>query len=130
YLTDALPRLWRPAPLVDPLGAREARIVDALRASGASFFAAVHDGSGGGFAGDTVHALWSLVWRGLVTNDTFTALRAFTAPPERRDRRAGRHVSARRRPYRSRRTTPPTVEGRWSLLETRAGSPVSPTEWS
>jgi ATP-dependent Lhr-like helicase len=125
YLTDALPKLWRPSPDVTPLSGREARIVDALRARGACFFAAVHEGAGGGFAGDTVAAVWSLVWRGLVTNDTFTALRAFTAPPERRDRRA-----ARRRPYRSRRTTPPTVEGRWSLLESRATAPVSPTEWS
>ena len=127
YLTDALPRLWRPAPLASPLGAREARIVEALRASGASFFTAVHDDSGGGFAGDTVHALWSLVWRGLVTNDTFTALRAFTAPPERRDRRAMRRQS---RPFRSRRTTPPAAEGRWTLVDARAGVPPSPTAWS
>ena len=28
--------------------------------------------------GETVDALWNLVWRGLVTNDTFHALRAFT----------------------------------------------------
>jgi len=125
YLTDALPKLWRPSPEATPLSGREARLVDALRARGACFFAAAHEGAGGGFAGDTVAALWSLVWRGVVTNDTFTALRAFTAPPERRDRRA-----ARRRPYRSRRTTPPTVEGRWSLLESRVTTAVSPTEWS
>jgi ATP-dependent Lhr-like helicase len=136
YLTDMLPKLWRPAPNPTPLSGREARLVEALRARGACFFAAVHEGAGSGFAGDTVAALWSLVWRGLVTNDTFTALRAFTAPPERRDRR-GRHLTAyavkvqgRRQPYRSRRTTPPTVEGRWSLLATRVAGAVSPTEWS
>ena len=125
YLTDALPTLWRPASVPAPFAGREARIVDVLRAHGASFFTAVHDGAGGGFAGDTVTALWNLVWKGVVTNDTFTALRAFTAPPERRDRRA-----ARRRPFRSRRTTPSAAEGRWTLVETRAGTPVSPTEWS
>jgi ATP-dependent Lhr-like helicase len=125
YLTDALPALWRATPLATPLTGRESRIVDALRAKGASYFAAVHEGAGGGFAGDTLNALWSLVWRGLCTNDTFTALRAFTAPPERRDRRA-----ARRRPYRSRRTTPPTAEGRWSLLESRVAAPGSPAAWS
>jgi ATP-dependent Lhr-like helicase len=147
YLTDALPKLWREDLLAEPLAAREQRIVDALRARGASYFAAVHEGAGGGFKGDTVTALWSLVWRGLVTNDTFTALRAFTAPPARRDRRAmrrqltayavkvGRQLTARAvnvhgGPYRSRRTTPPTVEGRWSLMESRVTTPVSPTEWS
>jgi ATP-dependent Lhr-like helicase len=125
YLTDALATLWRPAPPAAPLTSREARIVDVLRERGASFFTAVHEGAGGGFAGDTVTALWNLVWKGLVANDTFTALRAFTAPPERRDRRA-----VRRRAFRSRRTTPPSAEGRWTLVEARAGAPLSPTEWS
>jgi ATP-dependent Lhr-like helicase len=131
HLTDALPKLWRTAPPAAPLTAREARIVEALRARGACFFAAVHDGAGGGFAGDTVGALWSLVWKGVVTNDAFTPLRAFTAPPERRDRRAARRqVMLHGRPFRSRRTTPPAAEGRWTLVEARVGPPVSPTEWS
>jgi len=138
YLTDALPKLWRPAPALEPLTAREARLVDVLRARGASFFAAAHEGSGGGFVGDTVTALWSLVWKGVVTNDTFTALRAFTAPPERRDRRAARRrhpfdghgPSRSKNPFRSRRTTPPAAEGRWTLVEARTGTPVSATEWS
>src|SRR5204863_4787487 len=95
------------------------------RAHGASFFTAVQEGGGGGFTGDTVSALWNLVWKGIVTNDTFTALRAFTAPPERRDRRV-----ARRRAFRSRRTTPPAAEGRWTLVEARAARSASPTEWS
>src|SRR5262249_22569322 len=68
-----------------------------------------------------------LVWKGVVTNDTFTALRAFTAPPERRDRRAARRPAARA--FRSRRATPPTAEGRWTLVETRARVTASPTEW-
>jgi ATP-dependent Lhr-like helicase len=125
YLTDAFATLWRPAPLARPLAAREQRVVETLRARGACFFAAVHDGAGGGFAGDTVATLWSLVWKGLVTNDTFVPLRAFTAPPERRDRRA-----ARRRPYRTRRTTPPAAEGRWTLVDARAPAGLSPTAWS
>ena len=128
YLTDALPKLWRPSPLTAPLSAREARIVEALRARGASFFPVVHGESGGGFPGDTVAALWSLIWRGIVTNDTFTALRAFTAPPERRDRRTARRPAARA--FRSRRTTPPAAEGRWTLVEARIAAPPSDTEWS
>ena len=42
------------------------------------FFGPLHDASGGGYPNDTVAALWNLVWRGLITNDTFHALRAFT----------------------------------------------------
>jgi ATP-dependent Lhr-like helicase len=136
HLTDSLPKLWRPAPLETPLSARESRIVEALRTRGASYFLAVHEGAGGGFTGDTVGALWSLVWRGLVTNDTFTALRAFTAPTERRDRRAARRqltayaVKVGGQPFRSRRTTPLSAEGRWSLLESRVAASGTPTEWS
>ncbi|HYE90423.1 MAG TPA: DEAD/DEAH box helicase [Terriglobales bacterium] len=127
YLTDALATLWRPSQVAAPLTARESRIVEALRARGACFFAAVHAGAGGGFEGDTVAALWDLVWRGVVTNDAFTALRAFTTPPERRDRRTARRAA---RGFRSRRATPPAAEGRWSLLETRVSVPASPTAWS
>jgi ATP-dependent Lhr-like helicase len=125
FLTDALPSLWRPAPPEGGVSARQTRIIEALRTRGACFFAAVHEASGGGFAADTVAALWDLVWRGVVTNDAFTALRAFTAPPERRDRRA-----TRRRAFRSRRATPPAAEGRWSLLEARVSGTVTPTAWS
>ena len=35
-------------------------------------------------------ALWDLVWKGAITNDTFHALRAFTRPPERRSRKMAR----------------------------------------
>src|SRR3990170_3855284 len=62
-------------------------IVTHLEAQGASFFAGFHEAAGAGFPGETVDALWDLVWKGLVTNDTFHALRAFTRPPERRRRR-------------------------------------------
>src|SRR6202008_424958 len=65
-------------PPADALGDREAAILDVLRERGASFFGPLHDAVGGGYPAETVDALWSLVWRGLVTNDTFYALRAFT----------------------------------------------------
>ena len=60
-----------------------------LEAEGASFFAALHDEAGGGYPGETVDALWDLVWKGVITNDTFHALRAFTQPPERAPAQAG-----------------------------------------
>jgi ATP-dependent helicase Lhr and Lhr-like helicase len=52
-------------------------------------------------------------------------LRAFTQPPERRQRKP-----AGRRSFRSRRAAPPAAEGRWSLIENRAGGQATPTEWS
>jgi ATP-dependent Lhr-like helicase len=125
YLTDHLARLWRPAAPAD-LSSREQAIVDHLHGAGASFFAAIHDSAGGGYPGETVDALWDLVWKGVVTNDTFHPLRAFTRPPERRPRRP----ASQGRPFRSRRVAPPSAEGRWSLLADRVRAKVSDTEWS
>jgi ATP-dependent helicase Lhr and Lhr-like helicase len=131
YLTDHLPPLRRP-PRADDIGERERAILDHLRSQGASFFAAIHDAAGGGYPGETVDALWDLVWRGLLTNDTFHALRAFTRPPERRQRpsTALRAGPAQGRSFRSRRVAPPSAEGRWSLVDDRMDTPVSQTEWA
>ncbi len=122
YLTDHLPRLKRPSAPQE-LSPRERAIVDHLASQGASFFAALHDAAGGGYPGETVDALWDLVWKGLITNDTFHALRAFTRPLEKRHRKP-----AMRRSFRSRRVSPPSAEGRWSLVP--ATGAVSATEWS
>ncbi|MGH9312067.1 MAG: Lhr family helicase [Vicinamibacterales bacterium] len=108
------------------LGAREQAILVWLADRGASFFGAIHDAVGGGYPGETVDALWTLVWRGLVTNDTFHALRAYTRPPEKRARKS----STGGRAFRSRRLAPPTAEGRWSLVAARVRHPATPTEWS
>jgi ATP-dependent Lhr-like helicase len=124
YLTDHLPRLRRPADPVD-LSPREEAILQFLAAQGASFFGPIHDAAGGGYPAETVTALWNLVWKGALTNDTFHALRAFTRPPERRGRRP-----TPGRSFRSRRVAPPSAEGRWSLISARTGPPVSLTEWS
>jgi ATP-dependent Lhr-like helicase len=122
YLTDHLPRLRR-SPNAQELSPRERAMVEHLAAHGASFFAALHEAAGGGYPGETVDALWDLVWKGILTNDTFHALRAFTRPPEKRHRKPGAHRS-----FRSRRAAPRAAEGRWSLLPSSAK--VSPTEWS
>ena len=45
---------------------------------GASFFGPLHEAVGGGYPAETVNALWALAWKGLVTNDTFQVVRAFT----------------------------------------------------
>ena len=136
YLTDHLPRLLPPAEAKVPrfqgskvpgaqpeesrgtleprslgtLTGREPEVLERLRQSGASFFAPLHASVGGGFPRETVDALWSLVWKGLVTNDTLHALRAYLRPPER-SRRPGRTT-----PFRSRRLVPPSAEGRWTAI--------------
>jgi ATP-dependent Lhr-like helicase len=138
YLTDHLPLLhtptvipsvardlgdgWRterdsraaPAPrsLADARddGSLEQRVLDYLRVHGASFFAQIQSAVGG-FANDLVDAMWDLVWKGLLTNDTFHALRAYTRPKSSTRRAAG---------YRSRRVAPPETQGRWSLLSVAA----------
>ena len=104
-LTDHLP-LLRPTsqPAQHP-------IVDYLAQHGASFFTQIHAAIGG-FPNDVIDALWDLVWKGAVTNDTFHALRAFT-------RRAR---SGSRPQFRSRRTLPATTQGRWSLVPTSSAS--------
>jgi ATP-dependent Lhr-like helicase len=100
------------------LPARERAIVDALGERGASFFAPLHEAVGDGYPGETVDALWNLVWQGLVTNDTVQALRAFTGSRPASRRRA-RSTST---PFRSRRLVPPSAEGRWSLVRTASPS--------
>ena len=90
FLADHLPRLWRgPRPGVeDDLDERQRAVLAELARGGAAFFAPLHDALGGGYPNDTVDALWSLVWRGLVTNDSLHALRAYTRPAAREKRKA------------------------------------------
>jgi ATP-dependent Lhr-like helicase len=91
---------------------RERALLEALESRGASFFGPLHEAAGGGYPGETVRALWSLVWQGLVSNDTFQALRAFTSA--RAPSRPARTAASG--PLPSRRLAPPSAEGRWSLL--------------
>ena len=113
YLADKLPLLAQQRPLADPLSEREEKIVAVLESTGASFFDPLHQAVSGGYPGETLDALWSLVWRGLVTNDSLHALRAYIARPD--SARAPRRMHTGTT-FRSRRTTPPTAQGRWSML--------------
>jgi ATP-dependent Lhr-like helicase len=99
-----------------------------LRERGASFFGPLHDAVGGGYPGETVDALWNLVWHGLITNDTFHALRAFTRThaPRRRVKIRQPSVAA----FRSRRLAPPSAEGRWTLLPAGAPGAADTTKWA
>jgi ATP-dependent Lhr-like helicase len=113
FLADKLPLLALEHPQTEPFTEREEKILAALSSSGASFFDPLHQAIGGGYPGETIDALWSLVWRGLITNDSLHALRAYTTKPEtsRTPRRYQTGVV-----FRSRRTTPPTAQGRWTAL--------------
>ena len=113
FLADKLPLLAQQRPLAEPLTEREEKLLAILESNGASFFDSLHEAAGAGYPGETIDALWSLVWRGLITNDSLHALRAYIARPEsaRTPRRYQTGAV-----FRSRRTTPPTAQGRWSLL--------------
>ncbi|WP_083346840.1 DEAD/DEAH box helicase [Terriglobus roseus] len=139
YLAERLPLLW---PVVNTQQAasaiengsntreREERIVEYLRAHGASFFQNVHDGTGGGFANETIEALWNLVWRGAITNDSLQALRAYTNRESTSTRKPARRVHNQQAAFRSRRTTPPTAQGRWVLHPALGAVNRNATEWS
>ncbi|HEV8393899.1 MAG TPA: DEAD/DEAH box helicase [Vicinamibacterales bacterium] len=124
YLTDHVTRLRPPVATPPKLEGRVKAVRDYLEMHGASFFAAIREGTGAGFPTDTVEAVWELVWMGLVTNDTLHPLRSYTGAGE--SRRARRPLPAR---FRSRRSSPRTSEGRWSLVETVAATSTTATEW-
>jgi len=130
YLTDHALRLRPPAADrrtavgSEPTG-RAGDVLAHLREHGASFFAEIHAGTGGGFPQETVDALWELVWGGLITNDTLHPLRAYVRTEEKRTSRRSRPQG-----FRSRRLVPRTAEGRWSMLETRKATRAATTEWS
>src|SRR6202008_2199119 len=114
-------------PPADALGDREAAILDVLRERGASFFGPLHEAAGGGYPAETVDALWSLVWRGLVTNDTFHALRGYTrARVTRRQMRRARRVQG----FRSPRLAPQSAEGRWTLVRGVPKDRPNTTKWA
>jgi ATP-dependent Lhr-like helicase len=137
YLAEKLPLLWpiKSADSEAPLTEREQTIITYLQRNGASFFQPLHDSTGGGYPGETLEALWSLVWRGLLTNDALHALRAYCEKPTG----SGRNAKPARRihnqtSFRSRRTTPPTAQGRWSLnlvaFDPARKTSTGQTEWS
>jgi ATP-dependent Lhr-like helicase len=146
YLAEKLSALWPIAPSqptervlrddegnVIPVSAaevsKETEILEYLKRHGASFFQDLHDGVGGGYPGETLEALWNLVWKGLLTNDGMAALRAYCERPASSSRKPARRVN-QLAVFRSRRTTPPTAQGRWALNVAAFATDRSATEWS
>ncbi|WP_167050564.1 ATP-dependent helicase [Salinibacterium sp. ZJ77] len=121
HLADAA-HLTLPEPLaLDPDPLRD-RLLESLAGGGGYFFRQLAANAAGPEAAtdtEVARALWELVWAGLVTGDTFTALRsrlgATTSRPRATPR--GRAHRARARVASSlAASAPPTVAGRWSLL--------------
>lgn len=130
YLAEKLPELWNTGLSNQRTGISERaeKAIDFLRERGASFFQDLHDGVGGGYPGETLDALWELAWKGLVTNDGMAALRAYCDRPAasaRKQRRVHQQTG-----FRSRRTTPPTAQGRWALQAAAFSADWSATSWS
>lgn len=131
YLADKIAELHTPAVgklLTDlsenPLGEKQQQILELLKTRGAMFFGPLHEAVGGGFPGETIDALWGLVWAGRVTNDTFHALRAYMARRASTRSTSRQHVQSN---FRSRRTLAPSAQGRWTLVDPRELEPISPT---
>jgi len=143
YLTESLPLLHLPeaavvaglvTPEQTPHSERAEKIAEFLARQGASFFSEIHNACGGGFPGDTIEALWHLVWAGRITNDTFYPLRKLVRPDDRKrkhevfdDERPGSPGYLRR--LRSR-TSAGQAHGRWSLIGQRITVALTPTQWS
>ena len=136
YLSAALPQLLPPQQLRNdsvPPSEKAEQILDILARQGASFFAAIHSACGGGFPGDTIEALWQLVWSGRITNDTFYPLRNLQRSD---DRKRSREVFGQERPgspgylrqLRSR-TSSNQAHGRWSLVRQPVLADVTSTQW-
>ncbi len=145
YLAEKLPLLWpvintaQAASVIEAGSAtkeREDKIIEYLRSHGASFFQNLHDGTGAGYPGESLEALWNLVWRGAITNDSLQSLRAYTdknSSGRSQTNHQGkplRRVHNQAANFRSRRTTPPTAQGRWALHPAMITTERNGTEWS
>jgi ATP-dependent Lhr-like helicase len=137
YLKDSLPLLMLPPNTQNEKAPSERaqKIVEFLRQRGASFFPELHAASGGGFPGDTLAALWELVWSAIITNDTFHPVRSLLRPQDSKrnhgdlgGERAGSPEYLRR--LRARSSSAGPAQGRWSLLQQRFATDISPTQWS
>ncbi len=106
-------------------GRLEAAILDALAGGGAYFFRDISDrvASTSDSDHDMVEALWSLVWSGHVTNDSWSALRSRAGSGVSRSPRIATR-GRRGRPAMPNRTGPPAAAGRWSLLADSSASPT------
>ncbi len=109
----------------EPTGVQRA-VLDLLDGGGAWFFRQLADRVGSTSDAELSTALWDLVWRGLVTNDTLTPLRALvrTGTPSHRTRRTPPRLGRTTGGRMPARTGPPETAGRWALLPERDTDPT------
>ncbi len=114
YLASHEPLIGRVPVRV--LGEPAEKIRALLEARGALFFAEIAR-TLGGYPGELLEALWTMVWSGEVTNDTLVPLRARLreGAPARRAPRGPRMPSGL--------GAPPGSEGRWSLRMSEGEGP-------
>ena len=118
-LREDLPWLLDPMPADELALSVPARdVLDFLRRRGASFFAEIGPATRH-LASEVEDALWQLVAAGLVTADSFAALRSLVTGETRRMDHSRRR---RRQPRRTR-------AGRWSLLEVAGDGPGNRTDF-
>jgi len=128
FRRDRVDRLLIPAT-VDEAGAdfddRHHLLLAHLEARGASFHAELLTLLAEAGPERTHDAIWDLVWAGLITNDTFAALRTRAA---RRGSRPAQHTHRPRFPRHGAREMPTFLGGRWSLVRDLIRDPVAPSE--
>lgn len=128
FRRDRVDRLLIPAT-VEEVGAdfddRHRRLLAHLEARGASFHGELLTLLPEAGPERTQEAIWDLVWAGLLTNDTFAALRMLAA---RRGSRPAQPSHRRRFPRHGMRDTPSFLGGRWSLVRDLVRDPVASTE--
>ena len=118
YPRESLSTLWPGPDTTYEPDELSSSITEMLRARGASFFRDIYEATGGGDPGETLDALWELVWAGHATNDTFGPVRAYAS--RRRSAASGRPSLSSR--------FPAHAQGRWSLTEALALEASSDTE--
>jgi ATP-dependent helicase Lhr and Lhr-like helicase len=125
YLADALQTLRAPTALGSmDLSTVEQRILETLTARGALFTAELAAALAPIFGPELDDAVWSLVFKGLITNDSVRPLRMYLqntrgtslGRPNPRRSAGKRSVTPT---FRSRRAVRNLSEGRWSLLPSR-----------
>ena len=100
YLSDRLRTLLPPVrqnalAAVEPT-AKEQALLDQLERGGAMFFAQLHDALGGGYPGETLDALWTLVWRGCSDERHLSCVARIHGKASRDGSRNGRTQAVRR----------------------------------
>ena len=134
YLVEAIGSLIAPGSLekiTEGLSERAQKILEFLTRQGASFQSTIHQAVGGGFPNETTEALWELVWKQAITNDTYHPVRFLLSGPAKAERNStylppgspGFQLQRSRRSQQS-------GQGRWSLVTQRVPNQATPAEWT